>query len=120
MPMAVKRKIVLLLMLSLPVLLAVSCFLYPPEIRYSSYLVPNLDENDPLKSIDEDSGGVVYDLGGSSVVVDYMYENELNDLFPEESTHGFYSTNPYTYGNWIDPDVGYTPNRFYCFQRIDY
>ena len=115
MPMAVKRKIVLLLMLSLPVLLAVSCFLYPPEIRYSSYLVPNLDENDPLKSIDEDSGGVVYDLGGSSVVVDYMYENELNDLFPEESTHGFYSTNPYTFGNWIDPDVGYTPNRFTVF-----
>ncbi|MBN1291515.1 MAG: energy transducer TonB [Candidatus Latescibacteria bacterium] len=115
MPMAVKRKIVLLLMLSLPVLLAVSCFLYPPEIRYSSYLVPNLEEKDPLKMPDEDTGGVSYDLGGSSIIVDYMYEKELNELFPEESTHGLYSTNPYTYGNWIDPDLGYTTNRFTVF-----
>lgn len=112
---AVKRKIVLSLMLALPIFLAVSCFLYPPEIRYSSFLVPNLDQDDTLYQIDEETNAVMYDLGGSSIVVKYMYENELNDLFPDESAQGLYSTNPYTYGNWINPDLGYTPNKFTVF-----
>ena len=115
MSMAVKRKIVLSLVLALPFLLAVSCFLYPPEIRYSSYLAPNLDQQDPLYQLDEETSSVIYDLGGSSIIVKYMYENELNNLFPEESAQGLYSTNPYTYGNWVDPDLGYTPNRFTVF-----
>ena len=115
MTVAVKRKLVIALMLALPLLLAVSCFLYPPEIRYSSYLVPNLTGNDPAYSIDEDTGAVVYDIGGSSIEIQYMLESELNEMFPEESVQGYYSTNPYTYGNWIDPDLGYTPNRFTVF-----
>ncbi|MCE5252361.1 AgmX/PglI C-terminal domain-containing protein [bacterium] len=115
MTIAVKRKIIVSLILALPFLLAVSCFLYPPEIRYSSYLVPNMESNDPAYSIEKDTGGVVYDLGGSSIVVKYMTDAELNELFPEESAHGLYSTNPYSYGNWIDPDLGYTPNRFTVF-----
>lgn len=115
MTITVKRKLIITLVLALPVLMAVSCFLYPPEIRYSSYLVPTIPENDPAYSIDEDTGAAVYDIGGSSVMVDYMMENELNALFPGESTHGIYSTNPYTYGNWINPDLGYTPNRFTVF-----
>ncbi|MFC1508768.1 AgmX/PglI C-terminal domain-containing protein [Candidatus Omnitrophota bacterium] len=115
MTVAVKRKLVIVLMLALPLLLAVSCFLYPPEIRYSSYLVPNLTGNDPAYTIDEDTGAVVYDIGGSSIEIQYMLEYGLNEMFPEESAQGFYSTNPYTYGNWIDPDLGYTPNRFTVF-----
>ena len=115
MTVAVKRKLVIVLMLALPLLLAVSCFLYPPEIRYSSYLVPNLTGNDPAYSIDEDTGAVVYNIGGSSIEIQYMLEDGLNEMFPEESAQGFYSTNPYTYGNWIDPDLGYTPNRFTVF-----
>ena len=115
MTVAVKRKLIIVLMLALPLLLAVSCFLYPPEIRYSSYLVPNLTGNDPAYSIDEDTGAIVFDIGGSSIEIQYMQENGLNELFPEESAQGFYSTNPFTYGNWIDPDLGYTPNRFTVF-----
>jgi len=115
MTIAVRRKLVLSLILALPFLLAVSCFIYPPEIRYSSYLVPNLETKDPAYSIDKDTGAIIYDLGGSSIVVNYMTDKELNEIFPEESSHGLYSTNPYTYGNWIDPDLGYTPNRFTVF-----
>jgi len=112
----IKQKIVLSIILVLPLCLAVSCFLYPPEIRYSSYLSPTITSEDPAYSIDKELNSVAYDLGGSSIVVRYMNEKELNALFPDESEEGYYSTNPYTYGNWIDPNLGYTPNRFTIFE----
>jgi hypothetical protein len=112
MSLRVKKKVIISGIMVLSLLVIGSCLLYPPEIRYSSYLVPNLDDKDPLKSLDKDTGGLVYDLGGSNIVVRYVKEPELNALFPEESKNGEYSTNPYTYGNWIDPNLGYTPNRF--------
>jgi hypothetical protein len=116
MSLRVKKNVVLSVLFILPLLIVVSgCFLYPPEIRYNSYLAPNIKENDQQKSIDKDTGGVVFDIGGSSVVVRSVPEVELNALFPEESKQGKYSTNPFTYGNWIDPDLGYTPNRFTVF-----
>ena len=111
-----KQKIVISIMLVLPVILALNCFLYPSEIRYSSYLVPILTGNDPVYSIDEDMSSVTYDLGGNSISVRYMNESDLNALFPDESAQGLYSMNPYTYGNWIDPDLGYVPNRFTVFE----
>ena len=110
------KKIVILIVTVLPILLAVSCFLYPPEIRYSSYLVPKIDSTDRAYLYDEDTKEVFYDLGGSSIVVKYMTDQDLNNLFPEESSFENYSTNPYTYGNWINPDLGYTSNRFTVFQ----
>jgi len=111
-----KQKIVITILLVLPLCLAVSCFLYPPQIRYSSYLVPKITNEDPAYSIDEETNSISYDLGGSSVVIRYMKEEDLNALFPDESEEGYYSTNPYTYGNWINPDLGYTPNRFTIFE----
>ena len=45
-----------------------------------------------------------------------MQDAELNAIFPEESTRGQFSTNPYTYGDWIDPLVGHTPKRFTVFR----
>lgn len=115
MSLRVRKKIFISSIFVLPLLVLANCFLYPPEIRYSSYLIPNLEEKDPLKSLDKDTGALIYDLGGSSIVVRYVKEAELNALFPEESKTGEYSTNPYTYGNWIDPNIGYTPNRFTVF-----
>jgi len=100
----------------LPVLVAAGCLLYPPEIRYASYLVPVLSGDDPAYSIDEETNAFVFDIGGSSIEVRYMDEKELNAQFPDESSQGVYSTNPYTYGNWVDPDLGYTPNRFTVFE----
>ena len=45
-----------------------------------------------------------------------MTDAKLNALFPDESGRGKYSTNPYTYGNWTDTRLGYTPNRFTVFK----
>lgn len=116
MSLRVKKKLFLSVLFILPLIIVASgCFLYPPEIRHNSYLAANVQENDTVKSIDKDTGSVIYDIGGSSVVVRNVPEAELNALFPEESKNGKYSTNPYTYGNWIDPDLGYTPNRFTVF-----
>lgn len=115
MSLRVRKKLFISGIIVLPLLILSSCFLYPPEIRYSSYLVPNMEEKDPLKTYDKDTGTLTYDLGGSSIVVKYVKEAELNALFPDESKNEEYSTNPYTYGNWVDPNLGYTPNRFTVF-----
>jgi hypothetical protein len=116
MSLSKKSKIVVFMLCVMPILLAAGCFLYPPEIRYNSYLAPNLETKDPAVSQDQDNPGtMIYDIGGSSVVVRYMQDAELNTLFPDESKNDKYSTNPYTYGDWVDPDVGYTPNRFTVF-----
>jgi len=112
----IKQKIVITIILVLPLCLAVNCFLYPPIIRYSSYLTPAITSDDPAFGIDEETDAISYDIGGSSIVVRYMREKDLNALFPYESDDGIYSTNPYTYGNWTDPDLGYIPNKFTVFE----
>ncbi len=111
-----KQKIVIPMLFLLPLLLAASCFLYPPIIRYNSYLVPKITSDDSAYSIDEEDNTFSYDLGGSSIVVRHMTDSALNALFPVESVEGIYSTNPYTYGNWEDPDLGYTKPRFTVFE----
>lgn len=116
MSISIKQKILISLVILLPILVVTSSCLYPPEIRYASYLVPVLVGDDPAYSVDEESDAFLFNIGDSVVEVDYMTESELNDLFPEDSSQGVYSTNPYTYGNWVDPDLGYTPNRFTVFQ----
>ena len=116
MSLSIKQKILISLVIVLPLLVVTSSCLYPPEIRYASYLVPVIVGDDPAYSIDEESDAFLFNIGDSVVEVDYMTESELNDLFPEDSSQGIYSTNPYTYGNWVDPDLGYTPNRFTVFQ----
>jgi len=116
MSMRFKKKVLLSLVLLLPIMVVVTGQLTPPEIKYTSTLISVLPENNPDYTFDEETNTVVYDIGGSAVEVKYMTENELNQLFPEESNDGMYSTNPYTYGDWIDPDVGYIPVRFTTFQ----
>ena len=116
MSLSVKQKFLISLTILLPVLVVTNCFLYPPEIRYNSYLAPVLVGSDTAYSLDEETQSFVFDIGNSSIEIRYMSESELNDLFPDESSQGIYSTNPYTYGNWVDPDLGYTPNRFSVFE----
>ena len=113
-----------LLFLILTVAVITGCFLFPPDIIYNSYLVPNLTDfskGDINYSIGEDEMSVSYDVEGSRVEVTYITDKELNEeLFPDDSEKGRLSTNPYTYGNWIDPQVGYTPNRFSVFRITVY
>lgn len=112
------NKTIGLIVLVLPLILVVnSCsIIYPPEIRYNDYFVPVVKSEDVSYTLDEETGAIVFDVGGSSVEVKAMTEKDLNALFPDESVQGEYSTNPYTYGNWMDPNLGYIPCRFTVFQ----
>jgi hypothetical protein len=74
-------------------------------------LVPTQDERYTI----EEDGFVAYDLGGLKISVKAMDDEGLNKLFPEISYKKEASTNPYTYGDLRDPELGYTPNRFTVF-----
>ena len=63
-----------------------------------------------------EDGAVTFHRGDLRVVVEAVSDAELNGLFPQESSLGEYSINPYTFGNWVDPKVGYVPNRFTVFR----
>lgn len=95
--------------------IAVGCIIFPPQIHYNSYLVPvEKSGNEAPYRVEND--GSVYAAEGLRIDVKFMTDAELNALLPEDSNRGEYSTNPYTYGDYIDRDVGYTPNRFTVFK----
>ena len=61
-------------------------------------------------------GVIAVELEGMRLEVEYLSDQQLNELFHPESTQGKHSTNPYTYGNYLDPAVGYVRNRFTVFR----
>jgi len=94
-------------------------FFLPEKVEYE--IVPDVDMikaiGDTSYHIGKDSMSIVYDRGTFKVEIKYMSDYQLNNFeFPEESKGGIYSTNPYTYGDWVDPELGYTPNRFTVFK----
>jgi hypothetical protein len=111
-----KQKVLGTLTVMLPFLMVVTGFLTPPDVTYKSILKPVVTEKATDYTYDEDSRVISYNIGGSSVDVRVMTEQDLNNLFPDDSKAGLYSTNPYTYGNWVDPNLGYTPVRFTTFE----
>jgi len=95
--------------------IAVGCIIFPPKIHYNSYLEPTeTSGNGSPYRVEND--GSRYVSEGLRIDVKFMTDAELNALLPEDSHRGEYSTNPYTYGDYIDRDVGYTPNRFTVFK----
>jgi TonB family protein len=95
-------------------LFTAGCFLFPTKTLYISSLVAEPGQKDSY-TIGTD-GTISYEIEGIRVNVKYMTDQELNNMFPEESGQGEYSINPYTYGNYIDPAVGYVRNRFTVFR----
>ena len=95
-------------------LLAGCSLIFPPQIERKILLDPSGNRGDSYK-IGTD-GSVSYLLEGLRVEVKYMSDQELNEIFSQESNLGEYSINPYTYGNYIDPGVGFVQNRFTVFQ----
>jgi hypothetical protein len=89
-----------------------------PKVDYRSVLEPKESEREE-HSIGDD-GIVSYHLEGSRIDVQYMTEPALNEMFPDDSKGEELSTNPYTYGDWIDPNVGYVRNRFTVFNIAVY
>ena len=95
-------------------LAAAGCIIFPPKIHYNSFMVPSA-QGDELYRTDED-GSISYVMEGLRLNVRFLTDAELNALLPEDSFKGKYSTNPYTYGDHVDGDVGYTPDRFTTFR----
>lgn len=68
-------------------------------------------------SISADGQAMIYDAKNWKIEVRYMSDYQLNTFeFPEESKDREFSGNPFTYANWIDPTLGYTPLRFTVFK----
>jgi hypothetical protein len=88
--------------------------LLPPSIKLESKLTPIVNEGEERYTLEED-GAISYNLDGLKISVKPMTDEKLNKMFPENSYQEEASTNPYTYGNWVDLDLGYTPNRFTVF-----
>jgi hypothetical protein len=109
--MARFKLIFFLIMMMCGIWLIQCASLVPPTIKLESVLTPLVDENDQSYTLEED-GAVSYNLEGLKISVKPMTDEKLNKMFPDISFQKEASTNPYTYGNWIDRDLGYTPNRF--------
>ncbi len=104
----------LLLMITSIILISQCATLAPPDIKLESTLTPTVNESEPKYALEED-GAIACNLEGLKIVVKPMTDEKLDKMFPDISYKEEASTNPYTYGNWVDPDLGYTPNRFTVF-----
>ncbi len=91
----------------------------PPQPEFT--LEPDIDMmrqyNDSSYSVSKDGQSVIFDRKTFKVQVKYMSDYQLNTVeFPDDSKDGEFSANPFTYANWVDPRLGYTPNRFSVFK----
>ena len=91
-------------------------FFIPPTILYKNELIPRSSQGTEEQYIVGEDGSAAYAIEGLRVKVDPMTDDQLNALLPEDSSKEMFSTNPYTYGNWIDPLLGYRPKRFTVFR----
>ena len=105
----------LILCLYLALVLTGCAGLAPPRVQVRSLLIPIPDKLAEGYAQEED-GTLIYQRQGMKLTVKFVSDQELNAAFPEHSNKGEASTNPYTYGNWIDPNLGYIPNRFTVFK----
>lgn len=85
------------------------------------YLIPGrlwpLPESDQeARTRISDDGTVTFVRERLEIGVRPMTDEELNREFSGSSQTGFFSTNPYTYANWIDPGTGQPPKRFEVFK----
>ncbi len=92
------------------------CIIFPPKIHFNSYMEPTETGDGDASYRAEEDGSISYAVEGLRLNVRYLTDGELNGLLPEDSVRGKCSTNPYTYGDYVDGDVGYTPNRFTTFR----
>jgi len=97
---------------------------FPPE-RTEYTLVADVEQvkamRDTAYYVGKDSLSVIYDKKDYKIEVKYISDYQLNTFeFPEESHNKEFSTNPFTYGDWVDPALGYTPNRFTVFKVTIY
>ncbi len=107
-------------MISITAILAGCALIYPKQYEYITRLTPVSDVGTNGRYAIRDDGTVSYSLEGVRIDVRYMTDQELNQRFPAQSSMGEFSVNPYTYGNYVDPDAGYVRNRFTVFEVTVY
>jgi hypothetical protein len=78
------------------------------------YLVPDLSGVADTSFRVEDET-LIWEQDGLKIEITHMNDTRLNAQFPEESRKGKFSINPYTYGNYVDMELGYIPSRFTVF-----
>ena len=87
----------------------------PPRYDYRSYLLPAPEMEGREGYTIGKERDLTFERKGLRVVVRYLPDDQLNTQYPDISYQGEFSANPFTYGNWRDPNLGYTPNRFTVF-----
>ncbi len=120
----------ILLIFCIPILLNTGCdsvykyiFLPPERVEYT--LIPDKEAIDVMGDSNyfvSSNGQVVgYDAKNWKIEIRYMSDYQLNTYeFAAESKSGVFSGNPFTFANWIDPALGYTPRRFTVFKVTIY
>ncbi|MCX6138931.1 MAG: DUF4159 domain-containing protein [Ignavibacteriales bacterium] len=95
----------------------------PARVEYTIVPSPEAlkDLSDTCYRLSGDKLSVIYDRKDFKIEVKYMNDYQLNNYeFPEQSQAGQFSTNPFTFGNWVDPATGFTPQRFSVFKVTMY
>lgn len=100
-------------------------YIFMPPERSEFMFIPDRENTlffcDSTYRFSKDSLTIIMDKKDFKIEVKYMTDYQLNTFeFPEDSKGGFYSKNPYTYGDWIDPEKGFTPQRFTVFKVTVY
>ena len=63
-----------------------------------------------------DDGTLTYIQGRLEIGLRPVTDEELNRQFSSHSRDGIFSANPYTYSDWVDPELGERPPRFTVFR----
>ncbi|MDZ7372942.1 MAG: hypothetical protein ONB23_03135 [candidate division KSB1 bacterium] len=88
----------------------------PKWVRVEAVLLPDAEGTLSKQSgVEVLARGYRLSLGECRLEVEPLPDGELNRRFLDVSFRGANSANPYTYGNWVDPELGYTPPRFAVF-----
>ncbi len=88
----------------------------PTWISIESRLLPEPQRSgSDIAAIETRGDGYSLDFGDCRLFVKAVSDRALNRQFVGVSYRGEDSANPYTFGNWIDPELGYTPPRFTVF-----
>jgi hypothetical protein len=63
-----------------------------------------------------DDGTITYIRDRLEISLRPVTDEELNRQFVTHSQKGIFSANPYTFGSWVDPELGDSPPRFTVFR----
>lgn len=102
-----------------PVAIGASCLILAAACGYRYWagpLEPAPVVGDGAAMEVSDDGSVTFVQGRLEISVRPVTDEELNRQFASFSDDGASSLNPYTYGNWTDPELEEVPLRFTVFR----